>query len=73
MQSSQLLTCRRTEDLGDNLWVIFNRVQEHLCVGGLTRRSTNGRLVRTRRLTSINRDVQLNGQLWDLATGVLAA
>jgi len=73
MQPSQLLTCRRTEDLGDNLWVIFNRVQEHLCVGGLTRRSTNGRLVRSRRLTSINRDVQLNGQLWDLATEVLAA
>ena len=39
----------------------------------LTRRSTNGRLVRTRRLTSISRDVQLNGQLWDLATDVLAA
>jgi Domain of unknown function (DUF932) len=73
MQPSQLLTCRRVEDLGDNLWVLLNRVQEHLCRGGLSRRSTNGRLVRTRRLTSIKRDVQLNGQLWDLATEVLAA
>ena len=73
MQSSQLLTCRRAEDLGDNLWVLLNRVQEHLCRGGLSRRSTNGRLVRTRRLTSIKRDVQLNGRLWDLPTEVLAA
>jgi Domain of unknown function (DUF932) len=73
MQPSQLLTCRRSEDLGENLWVLLNRVQEHLCVGGLSRRSTNGRLVRTRRLTSIKREVQLNGKLWDLATDVLAA
>jgi Domain of unknown function (DUF932) len=73
MQPSQLLTCRRTEDLGDNLWVILNRCQEHLCRGGLSRRSPNGRLVRTRRLTSIKRDVDLNGALWDLATQVLAA
>jgi Domain of unknown function (DUF932) len=73
MQPSQLLTCRRAEDLGENLWVLLNRVQEHLCVGGLSRRSTNGRLVRIRRLTSIKREVQLNGQLWDLATEVLAA
>ena len=73
MQPSQLLACRRTEDLGDNLWVILNRCQEHLCRGGLSRRSPNGRLVRTRRLTSIKRDVDLNGALWDLATQVLAA
>jgi hypothetical protein len=73
MHPSQLLTCRRTEDLGDNLWVLMNRIQEHLSQGGLSRRSPNDRLVRVRRLTSIKRDVQLNGQLWDLATEVLAA
>jgi hypothetical protein len=60
-------------DLGDNLWVLLNRIQEHLFRGGLSRRSPSGRLVRIRRLTSIKRDVQLNGQLWDLATEVLAA
>ena len=73
MQPSQLLNCRRAEDLGDNLWVLLNRIQEHLFRGGLSRRSPSGRLVRIRRLTSIKRDVQLNGQLWDLATEVLAA
>jgi hypothetical protein len=37
------------------------------------RRSSSGRLVRTRRLTSITRDVRLNGRLWDLALDAPAA
>ena len=73
MQPSQLLTCRRVEDAGDNLWVVLNRVQEHLCQGGLTRLSLGGRLTRLRPIRSIGRDVKLNSQLWDLATEVLAA
>lgn len=73
MQPSQLLTCRRVEDAGDNLWVVLNRAQEHLCQGGLTRLSPGGRLSRLRPIRSIARDVKLNGQLWDLATEVLAA
>jgi hypothetical protein len=41
--------------------------------GGLSRRSASGRLTRARAISSIRRDVQLNGQLWDLAAQVLAA
>jgi hypothetical protein len=33
----------------------------------------SGRLTRTRRISSIRRDLDLNGQLWDLATQLLAA
>lgn len=73
MQPSRLLTCRRAEDLGDDLWATLNRVQEHLLRGGLSRRTPNGRLTRTRRITSIKQDIRLNSQLWDLATSVLAA
>ena len=73
MQPSQLLTCRRVEDTGDNLWSVFNRVQENLLVGGLSRWTASGRLTRTRRITSIREDVRLNGRLWDLATEALAA
>ena len=73
MQPSQLLNCRRVEDTGDDLWRVLNRVQESLLGGGLSRRSTNGRLTRTRRITSIREDVRLNSQLWDLATELLAA
>jgi hypothetical protein len=73
MQPSQLLNCRRVEDLGDDLWTILNRVQEGLLRGGLSRRSPNGRLTRTRRISSIKEDVRVNGRLWDLAAEVLAA
>ena len=73
MEPLQLLTSRRAEDVGDDLWRVYNRCQEHLLRGGLTRRSASGRLTHTRRISSIRRDVQLNGQLWDLAAQVLAA
>ena len=73
MEPLQLLACRRPEDVGDDLWRVYNRCQEHLLRGGLSRRSATGRLTRTRGISSIRRDVQLNGQLWDLAAQVLAA
>jgi hypothetical protein len=73
MQPSQLLTCRRVEDTGDDLWSVTNRLQENLLRGGLSRRSSNGRLTRTRRITSVASDVKLNSGLWDLAEEVLAA
>ena len=73
IQPSRLLECRRVDDTNDNLWTVFNRVQENLLGGGLIRRTETGRLSRTRRITSIREDVLLNGRLWDLAEEVLAA
>lgn len=70
---SQLLTIRRPQDVADDLYTVLNRCQENLLRGGLSRRAPSGRLTRTRRVTSIRRDVALNSQLWDLATEVLAA
>ena len=70
---AQLLTIRRREDVSDDLYTTLNRVQENLLRGGLTRRAPSGRLTRTRRVTSIRRDVALNSHLWDLASEVLAA
>jgi len=73
MQPSQLLTVRRTEDAGDDLFKVVNRVQENLMRGGLTKRSESGRLSRTRRITSLREDVRINSALWDLAREVMAA
>jgi Domain of unknown function (DUF932) len=73
MQPSQLLTCRREEDDASDLWRVYNRVQENLLRGGLSRRAVTGRLTRTRRITSIREDVRLNSALWDAATELLAA
>ena len=60
-------------DAGDDLYSTLNRVQENLLRGGLSRRSSSGRLVRTRRITSIKQDVRINSSLWDVAEEMLAA
>lgn len=73
MAPSQLLTCRREEDMGSDLWSIMNRVQENMLRGGLARRSPQGRLLRTRRITAIREEIRLNGGLWELAMQELAA
>jgi hypothetical protein len=73
MAASQLLNCRRPEDARDDLYSTLNRVQENLLRGGLSRRSSSGRLVRTRRITSIKQDVRINSALWDAAAELLAA
>jgi len=73
MVPAQLLTIRRPEDMGIDLYTVLNRAQENLLRGGLSRRGPSGRPTRTRRVTSIRRDVALNSRLWDLATEVLAA
>lgn len=70
---SSLLDARRTEDVGEDLWRVLNRVQENLLGGGLSRRSASGRLTRTRRISSIREDVRINSRLWDLAMLRLAA
>jgi hypothetical protein len=68
MAPSQLLRCRRVEDGGSDLWSVLNRCQENLLRGGLNRRSSQGRLVRTRGITAIRRNLSLNEQIWDLAS-----
>jgi len=73
MVPAQLLMIRRPQDISDDLYTVLNRCQENLLRGGLTRRASSGRLTRTRRVTSIRKDVAINSRLWDLATDVLAA
>lgn len=56
-----LLAARRPEDRGDDLWTVFNRVQENL-----TRAGTPLRARRARGITDRNA-VALNVSLWNLA------
>ncbi|PVX83212.1 DUF932 domain-containing protein [Paraburkholderia unamae] len=64
---SQLLAPRRFEDRRDDLWTVFNRVQENLTKGGLHGRSRTGRAISTRPVTGIDQNVKLNRALWMLA------
>lgn len=61
---NQLLQIRRNADSGSDLWKIFNRIQENVIKGGLFSMSEKGRRSRTRQVTNIKRDKDLNQQLW---------
>ena len=64
---TQLLTSRRFEDRSDDLWTVFNKLQENLTRGGLHGRSRSGRAMSTRAVTGIDQNVKLNRALWVLA------
>jgi hypothetical protein len=66
----QLLSERRYDDRGNDLWSTFNVVQENIMRGGLKgmKRDNEGRLRRatTRPVKAIDRNIQLNQALWYL-------
>lgn len=62
-----ILIIRRDEDEGNDLWHIFNTVQENLAQGHVRGVSANGRQVSLRPLTSIRKNTEFNQSLWDLA------
>lgn len=61
---------RRPEDEGDDLWRLFNRVQENATQGGVIGETTSGRQVTTRALTSVQPNIAFNRDLWALAESV---
>jgi hypothetical protein len=71
--AAQLLSARRRDDSGSDLWSTFNRVQENVIRGGLTARAPRKdgeyrcRRVTTRTVNGIDQDVRLNRALWHLA------
>lgn len=69
----QLLDARRSADVGDDLWRVFNTVQENVIRGGLSSRSASGRLGRTRGIRAIREDVRINTTLWQAAVARIGA
>lgn len=67
-----LLEMRRDEDGGDDLWRVFNRVQENLMVGGLTGTTPTGRRTRTHGIKAMDNSVRVNRELWALAEEFVA-
>jgi len=62
----ELLKVERNEDQGNNLWTVFNRVQEKLVTGGCS--YIVGKKVRkARAVKNFNQDLKLNEALWELA------
>lgn len=67
-----LLTPLRGGDQGEDLWRIFNVIQEKLVNGGYERLSDNGRKSTTRALENTAREVKFNKELWELTETFLA-
>ncbi|WP_410700035.1 DUF932 domain-containing protein [Citrobacter farmeri] len=64
---SQVLSARRWQDEQNDLWSVFNRLQENLSKGGLSGRSALGKRSRTRAVNGIDGDIKLNRALWVMA------
>lgn len=63
---NEFLTPRRKEDQGDSLWVVLNRVQESVLQGGYHITNKKNKLRRAKSIKNIQKDVQLNQQIWEL-------
>lgn len=62
-----LLSARRYEDKGNDLWRTFNVIQENLLQGGQAGLTSTLRKTRTRAVRSISEQIGMNKALWDLA------
>jgi hypothetical protein len=56
----------RKEDVGNDLWLVFNRIQEKILGGSYT---SGGRKARS--VKNFQKDIQLNEQLFELAESYL--
>jgi hypothetical protein len=64
---NQVLQSTRKEDNGDNLWVVFNRVQESLINGGFIATHKSGKSKKVRAIKNMLVDVSINQKLWEVA------
>ena len=62
-----LLTPNRDEDEGDDMWKVFNVVQEKYVRGGVEVSNNRGRVTKLRGLQNIIAVNQVNTKLWELA------
>lgn len=68
LMPSDLLHVRRKEDEPNDLWTVFNRVQENLSRGGQVGQLASGDFRRMRPMGGLDKTIDVNTRLWDLAT-----
>jgi hypothetical protein len=62
----EFLTPTRKEDKGNDLWSVFNLVQEKL-VGGMVEYGSGTKTRKARRIKNFQQDIKLNSELYELA------
>lgn len=63
----QVLWNHRKAQREPTLWNTFNTVQEHVIRGGVRQRRADGSKIATRAVKSIDRSIELNRAMWDMA------
>ena len=62
-----ILEPQRKEDVGSDLWVVFNRIQEAITQGGFGGALNGAKVRKVRKIKSFEKDLKLNQELFDLA------
>ena len=67
----EVISTRRSEDEGDDLWKVYNRAQENLMHGNFEIKTKKGSRKGTS-IKSIDRGIKMNEDLWNLAKSYLS-
>ncbi len=65
----QLLGIVRSEDESNDLWTVYNRIQEKIINGDFQYTNEKNKLRKGRKIKNIDRDLRINQELWQLAEG----
>jgi len=66
-----ILEPKRKEDKGDDLWRVFNVVQEKITQGDFHAALTGAKVRKVRKIKSFEKDMKVNKQLFKLATSLI--
>jgi hypothetical protein len=66
-----ILVAKRKEDTGDNLWTVFNVIQEKIIRGEFHAALKGAKVRKVRKIKSFEKDLEVNKQLFKLATSLI--
>jgi len=64
---AEILNPRRAEDTPNNLWTVFNRVQEAVLRGGNMIVDARGRMRTAKPIRNLDKSLKFNQELWSMA------
>ena len=62
---------KRKEDEGDDLWKVFNVIQEKITQGDFHAALTGAKVRKVRKIASFEKDLKVNKELFKLATALI--
>jgi hypothetical protein len=67
----EILEPKRSEDKGDDLWRVFNVIQEKITQGDFHAALTGAKVRKVRKISSFEKDMKVNKELFKLATALV--